>query len=463
MTAGLLAPHEPQPDVAARFELLPIPQGNEFRRWLRSVRRTDTHRGLAAHPLFAHCSRSEIRTMVRFGDAVQVQAGETLLREDTIGSCFLAVLSGTIVLTRKGQEVGEIGAGAHVGDIAILGFGPQPATATAVTPAVVFVLGSRAFLSLAQDVAGLRRGLFPGLSRAEVLQRVRELRQKGLPAWRTLRPTRRPCSRPRTIPPASRPSATLALATEPFVGRSRPTPAVLTPPARPNRRRTVAIGAAVVTLLALLVLILLPLPYYSLKGELRSATRLTTVHDARVYPPRGEVLFPIIVSQHDTGIDVLRDLFDHDIDVLTAQELYGNGNSADIDHRNVELMTVAKVAAEALIEKTASVDDLYVTIDTGDLGGPSGGLAFALTLLDVLTPGELTNGQRVAATGTISPDGTVGPVSGIRQKTMAVRRAGVEIFLVPRAEYDEVLALAGDVRVVPVDTFDDAVNALQAA
>src|SRR5688500_17797307 len=169
MTAGLLAPHEPQPEAAARFERPPVTYGNEFRRWLRSVRWTAIHRDLAAHPLFSSCSRSEIRTMVRFGDAVQVKAGDTLLREDTIGACFLAVLSGTVVLTRKREEVGEIGPGGYIGDVAILGFGPQPATAIAVTPGVVFVLGSRAFLSLAQDVPGLRRGLFPGLTRAEVL------------------------------------------------------------------------------------------------------------------------------------------------------------------------------------------------------------------------------------------------------------------------------------------------------
>ena len=153
---------------------------------------------------------------------------------------------------------------------------------------------------------------------------------------------------------------------------------------------------------------------------------------------------------------------DPDTDVVTARELYGNDSAASVDHRNVELMTVAKVAVEALIEKRTGIDDLYVTMDTGDLGGPSGGLAFALALLDVLTPGELTNGRRVAATGTIAPDGAVGPVSGIPQKTLAVRRAGVEVFLVPRADYDEVVALAGDMRVVPVDTFDDAVSALQA-
>ena len=47
-------------------------------------------------------------------------------------------------------------------------------------------------------------------------------------------------------------------------------------------------------------------------------------------------------------------------------------------------------------------------IDTGSIGGPSAGLAFTLTLIDELTPGELTGGGRVAMTGTIELDGSVG-------------------------------------------------------
>src|SRR3546814_20494537 len=55
---------------------------------------------------------------------------------------------------------------------------------------------------------------------------------------------------------------------------------------------------------------------------------------------------------------------------------------------------------------------IEVLIDSGEVGGPSAGLAFTLALLDVLTEGELTGGHRVAATGTIALDGTAGPAIG---------------------------------------------------
>jgi Lon-like protease len=101
-----------------------------------------------------------------------------------------------------------------------------------------------------------------------------------------------------------------------------------------------------------------------------------------------------------------------------------------------------------------------VDIDSGRVGGPSAGLSFTLGIMDVLTPTSITGGKRVAATGTIQTSGEVGPVGGVAQKAVAVRRAGIELFLVPRSEYDEALKYAGDLRVEPVSTLDEALEIL---
>ncbi len=102
-----------------------------------------------------------------------------------------------------------------------------------------------------------------------------------------------------------------------------------------------------------------------------------------------------------------------------------------------------------------------VTIDSGNVGGPSAGLAFTLAVLDVLTPGEITGGHRVAVTGTMALDGTVGPVGGAAQKAITVRDAGYEVFLVPSDELAEVRATVGDdLRVIAVDTLAEALAAL---
>lgn len=101
-----------------------------------------------------------------------------------------------------------------------------------------------------------------------------------------------------------------------------------------------------------------------------------------------------------------------------------------------------------------------VTIDTARVSGPSAGLAFSLAIVDDLTPGSLTRGRSVAVTGTIEPDGRVGPVGGVAQKAVTAERAGARLMLVPRDEVRDARRHAGSMRVVGVSTFDDALLAL---
>lgn len=102
-----------------------------------------------------------------------------------------------------------------------------------------------------------------------------------------------------------------------------------------------------------------------------------------------------------------------------------------------------------------------ITIDSGRVVGPSAGLAYALELVDLLTPGELTGGMAVAVTGDLRPDGSVGPIGGVEQKTVTVRRAGAKVFLVPSANLEEAQDRAGDdLQVFAVDSFDDALQVL---
>ncbi len=98
-----------------------------------------------------------------------------------------------------------------------------------------------------------------------------------------------------------------------------------------------------------------------------------------------------------------------------------------------------------------------MSIDSQRIGGPSAGLAFTLGLLDELTPGDLTGGQEVAATGTISPDGTVGEIGGVEQKVTTVHRAHIPYFLVPAGDAAAAQKNApSDVKIVPIHTLDEA-------
>jgi Lon-like protease len=103
---------------------------------------------------------------------------------------------------------------------------------------------------------------------------------------------------------------------------------------------------------------------------------------------------------------------------------------------------------------------LNVKIDAGDVGGPSAGLAFALDILEELGR-DVDHGRRIAATGEIGLDGSVGAIGGVEQKTIGVRRAGIHVFLVPAGDNAaEARRYADGVRIVPVQNFQQALRAL---
>ncbi|HVF54033.1 MAG TPA: S16 family serine protease [Actinomycetota bacterium] len=102
-----------------------------------------------------------------------------------------------------------------------------------------------------------------------------------------------------------------------------------------------------------------------------------------------------------------------------------------------------------------------VRFTTGDIAGPSAGLMFSLALYDQLTPDDLTGGKVVAGTGTIACDGGVGPIGGIEEKVAGAERDGAEIFLAPRANAEAAKGAAGDIEVVPIGTFSEAVEYLE--
>jgi PDZ domain-containing protein len=112
-----------------------------------------------------------------------------------------------------------------------------------------------------------------------------------------------------------------------------------------------------------------------------------------------------------------------------------------------------------------------VKIITDEIGGPSAGLMFSLEIYNQLTKDDLTKGHQIAGTGTIDVDGTVGPIGGIEQKIVAADKAGAEIFLAPNehgaknSNYRDALKAAHEIgtkmKIVPVDTFDQAVAYLK--
>ena len=99
-------------------------------------------------------------------------------------------------------------------------------------------------------------------------------------------------------------------------------------------------------------------------------------------------------------------------------------------------------------------------------GGPSGGLMLTLAIYDKLTDKDLTNGLKIVGTGTISSDGTVGEIGGVKYKLNGAVKAKADLFLVPKGDnYKEALKEKEehdyDIEIKAIGTFDEAVEYLE--
>ncbi|MCF3942535.1 SepM family pheromone-processing serine protease [Oceanobacillus alkalisoli] len=123
------------------------------------------------------------------------------------------------------------------------------------------------------------------------------------------------------------------------------------------------------------------------------------------------------------------------------------------------------------------VTDREVTVDpevnfsSGQIGGPSAGLMFALEIYDQLTEEDVTKGYEVAGTGEIDYEGNVYRIGGIDKKVVSADREGIDIFFAPnedgREDSNYVVAkekaeeIGTEMEIVPVDTFQDALEYLE--
>ena len=97
--------------------------------------------------------------------------------------------------------------------------------------------------------------------------------------------------------------------------------------------------------------------------------------------------------------------------------------------------------------------------------GSSGGLMLTLTIYNAISDEDIIKGRNISGTGTISSDGSVGEIDGVKYKIMGAYKDGMDIAFVPSANYEEAIETKEkynyDIEIVKVDTFDEAVEYLR--
>jgi PDZ domain-containing protein len=110
-----------------------------------------------------------------------------------------------------------------------------------------------------------------------------------------------------------------------------------------------------------------------------------------------------------------------------------------------------------------------VKIKLEETGGPSGGLIFAIGVVEKLTQEDLIRSRNIAGTGTITTSGNVGPIGGIAEKIIGAQDFGVNIFFTPIENCQDISNLEelgqgkGEkvMKIVPVATLAQAIEVLK--
>jgi CRP/FNR family cyclic AMP-dependent transcriptional regulator len=106
-------------------------------------------------PLFAGCSKSELRALARIADELDLREGTVITREGRPGREFFVLISGTADVTKKGKKVASLGAGEWFGEIALLTDSPRTATVTATSPVDVLVVTERRFREVVETMPSI--------------------------------------------------------------------------------------------------------------------------------------------------------------------------------------------------------------------------------------------------------------------------------------------------------------------
>jgi PDZ domain-containing protein len=136
------------------------------------------------------------------------------------------------------------------------------------------------------------------------------------------------------------------------------------------------------------------------------------------------------------------------------------------DGETIEVTTTTRALSKSAPNTPSvglSISDVVVppfkiTFTLSDVGGPSAGTMFSMGIIDELTPGFLNGGKNVAGTGTIDPQGNVGPIGGVVQKIAGAARSGATLFLLPSSNCADLKRIPKGIVAVPVSTLTQAVG-----
>jgi len=205
----------------------------------------------------------------------------------------------------------------------------------------------------------------------------------------------------------------------------------------------------------------------------------TAPDSLKLYPSDGNLyLLSILITNpaaYVTGVELLYSWMKSEYAVMPRSLFYKDGRSAEAEKaiaktEMADSQVVAKSVALEYLEKyypqssTVVIKPSDLDVSLAKTGGPSGGLAFAIGIIELLTSENILQGKSVAVTGTIDSAGKVGSIGGVAEKILAAKKAGATLILIPEANCQDLApnlaTIPSEIKVAAVSSLEEAMAAL---
>ena len=128
---------------------------------LRHNAKVDLIKGV---PLFAECSRKELKEVAGIADEIDLREGKELTKQGQAGREFFILVEGTADVKKGSRRVNRLGPGDFFGEISLIRHTPRTATVVATSPVRTLVITERSFQSLLQHQPGIQNKVMSALA-----------------------------------------------------------------------------------------------------------------------------------------------------------------------------------------------------------------------------------------------------------------------------------------------------------
>ncbi len=199
------------------------------------------------------------------------------------------------------------------------------------------------------------------------------------------------------------------------------------------------------------------------KGEGAEIVQVLETGSAEGILESGDVIVAIDNRPVQLSTDAVNIIRSHEIGEQISIKVLRDEEELNLTLDTVEMEDSPGNASIGVLITTRGLDYSFpreVQFNMGNIGGPSAGGMFTLEIYNQLFPEDLTKGRRIAGTGTISLDGSIGMIDGVVQKVMAAEEAEADLFIVPVGNYEAAREVARDIPLIKVENIDQIIDYL---